>query len=396
MKPGRLFAAAIAVAIMAAGCTPDYNPSSFIEKYRIIGVQAEPSTVAFTPDYQGRVNLKLLDAFPSRPLGDEVAPVVNSIEWSVCLMSLGANVGFACTMDEIPLTDVSPDGRQASLDGAMIAGGIEFLRPAFDQVIEGLKKAVQFGDECTFTVLASYDECMKTGTVETCRDPAFDGYKACIYLNGLIPVFHVTVNVTEMQLDYSDEPVLGADGLPVMIDRDVQVFKSVSFWNWGPDKPANRNPEFMVYKGLYTLDEVPAPENLIVSTADGVQKLEVAACPGELLEFTGVVPPDSIDPARDADGMPLLEPDGLPTPEYYFQTWYANGGRFDSLRKGSYTLDGGPPDLTNTLYFPADQPVPLTTVQVTMHDEMYGLASLSFTVTQDSRDNCAIKMGGRR
>lgn len=389
MKAGRMVlpvvATLFATALIAAGCMPDYNPSNYIEKYRVIGVVADPPAVVFTPEYQGAVTLTLVDAFPLKADPDQgfVDPVINSIDWSVCLISTGAAAQYACAMDEVPLTDVSPDGRTAVFDGALVAFGIELLAGQFDAIVDGLRQAVKFADQCTKDMLADYDACLLTGTTDQCNPPAFEAFKSCLYLGGLTPVFHVTVKVTDMLLDYADLPVTGDDGKPVMRDRVLETFKSVSFGAFDDTNPANRNPEFSIHRrngGKTVSNEIMHPDTLVVTTVSDRGQPTILACPGKSLLFTARVPEWSIDK--------LTGPDGVPFDEYFQLSWYTNNGRWNKVKTGSVAAEGLEIDLSNVLTFKPDEPVGTTIVNVVMRDEAFGLSFVQFKVEDGPRDFC--------
>jgi len=372
-------------ALISVGCMPDYNPSNYIEKYRVIGVTAEPPAVVFTPEYQGSVTLTLVDSFPfsADPDKEYVEPEIDSIEWSVCPISAGAAAQYACVMDEIPLTDVTPDGRSAVFDGALVAFGVEMLGSQFDAIADGLRQAVKFADQCTRDVITGYDNCLLTGTTEECNGPAFEGFKACLYAGGLTPVFHVTIRVTDMLLDDDDLPVLDDDGKPVMRERVLETFKSVSFGPYGPENPPNRNPEFSIRRGTgdFTVSEdILDPDNLIVTTLGDRTQPTILACPGQSLRFGASVPAWSIDK--------LTGDDSVPVDEYFQISWYTNNGRFAKVRIGSVVAEGRELDLSNTLTFKEDEPVGTTTVDVVMRDEAFGLSHLKFFVKDAPRDWC--------
>jgi len=383
-RPGTLIAPFV-LAVLAAGCTPDYNPSNYIEKYRVLGVVVDPPAVQFTPNYQGEVTLTLVDALPLRAVESEgeVDPVINGIDWSVCLISAGAAARYACAMDEIPLTDVSADGRTAVFDGALVAFGIDMLGTQFDAVIEGLRQAVKYSDQCTRDMLAQYEACLADKTTDECNPPAFEAFKGCLYEGGLQPVFHVAVSVTDMLLDDADDPVMDDDGRAVTRDRTIDVYKSVSFGNWTEENPANRNPEFSIRRAgrdFDVYDDIRHPENLVVTTAGDHEQPEIKACPGQSLQFLATVPPSSIDQVTGEDGVPVNE--------YYLLSWYTNNGRFGKVRTGSVTAEGLDIDLSNILTFDRDEQVRTTTVHVVMRDEAFGLSHLQFKIKGASRWEC--------
>ncbi len=384
MKAAWLIVPAVAT-LMTVGCMPDYNPSNYIEKYRVIGVVAEPPAVVFTPEYQGSVRLSLIDAWPFPPDPDKgyIAPVVGTPSWKVCLISAGAAAQYACALDEFELTDVSPDGRTAVFDGALVAFGLDMLGERFDQIVGGLKQAVKFADQCTRDMLADYDACLVTGTADDCNPPAFGAFKACIYAGGLTPVFHVTVKVTDMQLDDADVPVLDDNGKPILRERVLETFKSVKFGPYDADNPPNRNPEFSIRRGdgeYSVAEDISHPERLIVTTLGDRVQPTVLACPGQSLLFGAAVPAWSIDKVTGDDGVPY--------DEYYQLTWYTNNGRWSKIRTGSVVAEGRELDLSNILTFDADGPVGTTTVDVVMRDEALGLNHVRFLVKAAPRDIC--------
>ncbi len=384
MKASYAIIAATA-ALAATGCMPDYNPSNYIEKYRVIGVKAEPPAVVFTPDYQGVVSLTLLDALPFRDATQTslVDPVIESIEWKVCPISAGASARYACVLDEIPLSDVSTDGRTASFDGALVAFGLEMLGPQFDAIVDGLRQAVKFADQCTKDMLADYDGCLATQTVQQCNPPAFEAFKACLYQTGLTPVFHVTVKVTDMELDYSDRPVLDDDGRPVMRERVLETYKSVSFGPYGDDLPANRNPQFHIERSMEDdpiFAEILQPGAIVASTYEQIEPVLIQACPGQTLGFEAIVPVDSIDR--------LTADDGTVADEYFQLTWYTNRGRFAKIRTGSVAAQGKEMDLTNTLEFSAYESVGEASITIVMRDEAYGLNLVQFKVNEAPPEYC--------
>ncbi|HNU68132.1 MAG TPA: hypothetical protein PLB35_07970 [Myxococcota bacterium] len=369
--------------VVAAGCMPDYNPSNFIEKYRVIGVMAEPPAVEFTPEYQGTVRLELVEAFPLPPTGDLVGPEIEGIEWSVCLISAGAAANFACTLPEIPVTDVSDSGRIATFDGALIALGLEFVRDQVEVLMDGIRQAVAFTDQCNKDLIVEYDDCLKDGDLETCNGNAFEGFRKCVFQNGLNPVFKVRVTVRDMLLDDSDLPVFDDDGKPVMRQRVLETFKTVTFGGLKEGQKPNRNPQFSVRLGAKPVDDLfdmMHPEGLVATTLGNHEQPEILACPGQEIVFQATVPPDSIDRVTGDDGVE--------TDEYWVISWYANNGRFKKIRIGSVTAEGVDLDLTNTLKFKEEEPVRRTQVTLVMRDELFGLNFLRFFVEAQTRDKC--------
>lgn len=369
--------------VVVAGCMPDYNPSNYIEKYRIIGVMADPPAVEFTPEYQGTVRLGLIEAFPLPPTGNQVGPVIDGIEWSVCLISTGAAANFACTLPEIPITDVSNEGRAATFDGALVALGLEFVRDQVEVLMDGIRQAVSFTDQCNKDLIASYDDCLAGGDLATCNDNAFQGFKDCVFKNGLKPVFKVRVAVTDMALDDGDLPVLDDDGKPIMRQRVLETFKTVTFGGLDDGETPNRNPQFSVRLGDEPVDDyfdMMHPENLVATTLGDHEQPQILACPGQELVFQATVPPGSVDRVTGDDGVE--------TDEYWVISWYTNNGRFKKIRIGSVTAEGVDLDLTNTLKFKEEEPIRRTQVTVVMRDELFGLNFVRFVVDAQTRDKC--------
>ena len=82
---------ALIAVLFVAACAPEFSPSSFVDKPRILGIVANPPEVPFTQENPGSVTLHVVVAMPGPDeTGNLQQTALKDLEWAVCPMSLGA------------------------------------------------------------------------------------------------------------------------------------------------------------------------------------------------------------------------------------------------------------------------------------------------------------------
>src|SRR3954463_7730494 len=88
--------ALVVLALVAAGCGNDFDPASFVDKLRLLAVEAEPPDVAFG-------QMTTLTATAVNPVGSAPA-----ITWDACLLPPPPATGQAINPDCVALTEGDP------------------------------------------------------------------------------------------------------------------------------------------------------------------------------------------------------------------------------------------------------------------------------------------------
>jgi hypothetical protein len=359
------FLALIAVLpLVAMACTPDFTPQSFIDKPRVLGIVATPPEVQFSADEQGSVLLTAVIALPGPDKEGQTQDVVlKDLEWSACILNLGAQAQYRCAVQELPLDGDFGTGT-ATLDGALLAAGLELLRPFVGEFLEAFKQVIEKEDDCLRTVLADWDACMDRngGEGEPCMDAAYEGAKACLFNEGLEVMIHLAATVGPPADDTAN--------------RVMHAYKRVAFRQIDEARPANRIPGF----------RVRVDGRLVADTAGagGGEPFEALwACPGRTITFEPELHDDAVEKVAGEDGQPVAEA--------IFMSWFATSGDFDRIKSSTAVpKPGDPVDLSNELEMWKDDEMPQQTrVWVFCRDDRLGMSYVTFPVLRQDPDRCA-------
>jgi len=353
---------ALAFPLLAAACTPDFDPQSLVLEPRVIGVRADPPEVDFQPESQGSVTLTALLAAPEDPPEGAPGPwEVQKMQWTVCPLNLGAQAAYRCAIDEAPL-DGDLGSRSVSFDGALLWVTLDLLRPITPDVMDFLKQTVRQSDTCLLDLLQSWDDCLKTHADDPapCVDPAFEGLRACLVEAGQDVTFHVQVTWEN-----------GRD------TRTQDAYKRVFFRKITPDNPANRNPAFSVWLE----PEEGATLQRIVATGEPTGG-RVRACPGQQVRLEPRFLPGAREARPAADG-------GLED-EYWFFSWLTTHGKFDRIKSSTATVSPTDPlQLGNVLTLPEAEDLPPSfPVWVVARDDRLGMDFVTFRVERRPDEEC--------
>lgn len=363
----RLLAAAVllgAGTAWATGCTPDFDPQSKIDKPRIIGIRADPPEVQFTEDEQGTVTLTALLALPEVPKEGPAGPrELAALDWTVCVLNLGAQGAYRCAVPESPV-DSDPASGTATFDGAVLKAQLEIIRGLMPAFIGFLKQSLDMADECQLAVVQDWDACLAAhaGDEAPCIDPGFEALKGCLIAAGQDITFHLKATWTDGTTPFTQD-----------------AYKRVFFRPVTAERPANRNPGFRLDVGEKR-DGLPLPVP-VASTAGG-EPMVVLACPRQKAYFLPVLD----EGARER----FLDTDGKSKDEFLFFSWYATVGEWERLKSSTAVVNPGDPvKLENRLKMPkaADMPDAFP-VWVVVRDDRLGLDWLSFEVRRRPDSQC--------
>ncbi len=362
-------AATLALLASVAACYPNFTPQSFIDKPRILGIRADPPEVQFSDEAQGTVTLTAFLALPELPKDEPPGPRrLESLEWSMCVLNLGATAGYKCALPETPL-ESDFEARTATFDGADLYGLLELIRPLMPDFIEFVKQTVAQDDECQNAVIDTWDACVDAngGDATACIDPGFEAERTCLIEKGQDITFHLKATWT----DDAQPP-----GTPEKFVADA--YKKAFFRPITAERPANRIPAF----SLWVHPSKPLASVPVTSIRNPAPAVVVRACPEQKVTFEPI--PD--EDARET----FLDTDGTTKTELLLFSWYTNAGEFERLKSSTATAaEGDAIDLTNVLELPKAQDFPATfPVRVFVRDDRLGLDGLEFQVQPRDASEC--------
>jgi hypothetical protein len=337
---------ALIAVLFVAACAPEFSPSSFVDKPRILGIVANPPEVPFTQENPGSVTLHVVVAMPGPDeTGNLQQTALKDLEWAVCPMSLGAEATFACAVPEIPVLDTDFEARTATFDGQVLSTMIDFLADSAAEYMEFIRGTIEQDDECNNSALAAWDKCSQyeAAQLKTCQDDAFAMFKVCLLEKGLELMFHVTITV---EIDGQE---LKREG-----------YKRVAFRAPKEGRVPNKNPGFEVLYDGQTVASTEAVSNTL------------AVCPGKRIKLEPRLFDDAIEFNPDAGG----------DDEFVFFSWVVTSGRFRSIKTSMASIgEDGALEISNEWTAWELEAMPKqTTMWVFARDDRLGVAFVTFPV----------------